>query len=210
MAICADRIAAYLRAGNEPEGDDPLVIAPTPDLEELSGSGTASIDLRLGTWFVRLRQARMSHIRLGQEAEQPQLAKMSYVPFGHEYYLHPGTFVLGITLEWIRLPKNMMAYVIGKSSWGRRGLIIATATGVHPGFVGCLTLELSNVGEIPIAIRPGTKVCQIFLHELDTTGSERVDPSQFVCSRKPRLGNVKLDDIALRLGKTSTGFRPQR
>jgi len=210
MTICADRIARYLKAGDQPEGNDPLVIAPTPNMEELSGSGAASIDLRLGTWFVRLRQARMSHIRLGQEAEQAQLAKMSYVPLGHEYYLHPGTFVLGITLEWIRLPRNMMAYVIGKSSWGRRGLIIATATGVHPGFIGCLTLELSNVGEVPIEISPGTKICQIFVHEVDTSGSERLDASQFVGSRKPKLGNVKLDDVALRLGKRSAGFRPQR
>jgi dCTP deaminase len=45
-----------------------------------------------------------------------------------------------VTLEWIRLPKNLAAYVTGKSSWGRRGLIPATATGVHPGFKGCLTL----------------------------------------------------------------------
>jgi len=104
-------------------------------------------------------------------------------------------------LEWIRLPKNLTAYVIGKSSWGRRGLIIATATGVHPGFKGCLTLEITNVGEIPIAIKPGTEICQIFIQEIHETGTDIVAKSQFVGSRKPRFGDIKLDDIARVLGE---------
>jgi dCTP deaminase len=83
---------------------------------------------------------------------------------------------------------------VGKSSWGRRGLIIATAIGVHPGFKGCLTLELTNVGEIPVAIKPGMAVCQLFLHEVREHGGEWVDQSQFVGMRKPRLGKISLDD----------------
>jgi len=206
MTLSADKIATYLKNAEKPRTRDPLVIAPTPDLNKLSGSGAASIDLRLGTWFARLQQARTSHIRVGEGIAQPQITKMSYVPFGREYYLHPGTFVLGITLEWIRLPVNLTASVIGKSSWGRRGLIIATATGVHPGFVGCLALELTNVGEIPIEIKPGMKICQIFIDEVTMTGSESVDRSQFVGSRKPMLGDVKLDDVAQKLAMRASGF----
>jgi dCTP deaminase len=205
MIICAGRIAEYLKAAERRDTPDPLVIAPTPDISALEGSGAASIDLRLGTWFVRLRQARMSHLQIEAGGAPPPLAKTSYVPFGGQYYLHPRTFVLGITLEWIRLPRNMTAYVIGKSSWGRRGLIIATATGVHPGFVGCLTLELTNVGETPIGIKPGMKICQIFIHEVDTTGSDLIDTSQFIGSRKPRLGDVQLDEVALKLARGATG-----
>ena len=107
--------------------------------------------------------------------------------------------MLGVTLEWVRFPTNLAAYVIGKSSWGRRGLIIATAAGVHPGFTGCLTLELSNVGEIPIAINPGIPICQLFLHK--TTQTDLVDKSTFVGLRQPALGKVELDEISRKLAK---------
>ena len=97
-------------------------------------------------------------------------------------------------------PIQLAGYVVGRSSCGRRGLIIATAAGVHPGFTGCLTLELSNVGEIPIAIKPGIPTCQLFLH---STGGQTdlVDESLFVGLRRPSLGKIKLDDVAKKLAK---------
>lgn len=200
MIFSSEVIAACLKEGDKPEKKDPLVISPQPNLKRLAESGSASVDLRLGTWFVTLRPVRKSHIQVEDSEIQWQLAKTHYVPFNKKYYLHPGTFILGITLEWIRLPIRLGAYVIGKSSWGRRGLIIATATGVHPGFKGCLTLELSNVGQVPIEIRPGMKICQIFIHEVQRKDSEYLDRTQFVGSRKPRLGEIHLDDIARKLG----------
>ena len=107
---------------------------------------------------------------------------------------------MGVTLEWIRLPNNLAGYVTARSSWGRRGLIIATATGVHPGFTGCLTLELSNVGEIPIAILPGMTVCQLFLHRVDTQ-SDTVDHSRLIGKRRPSLGKIELDEVARKLAE---------
>jgi len=104
-------------------------------------------------------------------------------------------------MEWIRLPANLAAYVIGRSSWGRHGLIIATATGVHPGFTGCLTLELSNVGEIPITIKPGTPICQIFIHQAESGDPKLVDRSSFIGRRKPTLGIIEIDKTADRLSK---------
>jgi dCTP deaminase len=61
---------------------------------------------------------------------------------------------------------DVLAYVIGRSSWGRLGLIIATATVIHPGFKGCITLELVNHGDIPIELYPGCFICQLVLHEV--------------------------------------------
>ena len=136
-----------------------------------------------------------------EEEAQSQLIKYHYVPFGDDFYLHPNTFVLGITLEWVFLPKNLSAYVIGKSSLGRRGLIIATATGVHPTFTGCLTLELTNVGEIPIAIKPGTKICQLFIHQVESIESDATGGSQHVGFRKPTLGNIDGDEFVDILSK---------
>jgi dCTP deaminase len=193
----ADRIADLLRDSASTE--DPLVITPSPNLEELRESGSASVDLRLGTWFVALRNARLTHLRPEQKAAEAQLTKSQYIPFGTDYFLHPGAFVLGATLEWMRLPTNLGGYVTAKSSWGRFGLIIATATGVHPGFDGCLTLELTNVGQLPIAIRPGMTVCQLFLHAVEHSGGAQVDKSRFAGNRKPRLGAIKMDAFAQKL-----------
>ena len=103
-------------------------------------------------------------------------------------------------MEWIRFPKKLAGYVVGKSSWGRRGLVIATAIGVHPGFSGCLTLEITNLGEMPIKIMPGMLICQLFLHDVDTD-SEAADRSPWVGKRRPTLGAVKPDRIAKKLAE---------
>lgn len=199
MILKSDRLAELLRKGNSGTDGDPLVIAPMlSELKELAASGSGSVDLRLGTWFMTLREARMGHLEIDKPDGQTKLTKSHFVRFGAEYFLHPQSFVLGATLEWIRVPMNLAAYVIGKSSWGRRGLIIATATGVHPGFKGCLTLELSNVGELPVAIKPGMEICQLFFHTVDTTDNA-VDKSTLGGLRRPTLGKVAEDLIAKRL-----------
>jgi len=123
--------------------------------------------------------------------------RQRYVRFGDKFFLHPQSFALAVTLEWVRFPKDLAGYVIGKSSWGRRGLIIATATGVHPGFTGCITLELTNVGDIPVVISPGAAICQLFLHTVD--GSDRNDQTRLAGNRKPVLGKVTLDALATAL-----------
>ena len=199
MVLKADRIAERLR--NLSGSDDPLVIKPQPDLQQLGDSGAASVDLRLGTWFVTLRQNRAAMLSMSEEDEQPKrgrLTRTQYVPFGEKYFLHPGQFVLGATMEWIRLPHDLAGYVVGKSSWGRRGLVIATAVGIHPGFSACLTLEITNLGQMPFAIAPGMPICQLFLHKTDST-SDRIDQSSFIGKRRPTLGTIHPDPIADRL-----------
>ena len=203
MILKSDYLSRLI-GGDTTQDDDPLVVTPSPDLKDLAASGAASIDLRLGTWFVSLRQARMTHLKVDEDdgEKTAQLTKKHYVPFGGNFVLHPRGFVLGVTLQWLRVPNNLSAYVVGKSSWGRRGLIIATATGVHPGFRGCLTLELSNVGEIPIVLKPGMEICQLFFH-LVKAETDEMDRSQFVGLRQPALGKIKVDDVARTLAKAT-------
>ena len=198
MLLKTDQIVQLLKAETQEDKKDPLVITPQPSLDELAKSGAASVDLRLGTWFLAMRQSRMSILDVAEietrETPETLLTRMHYVPFGERYVLHPHNFVLGVTLEWLRLPKNIAGYLVGRSSWGRRGLIIATAAGVHPGFAGCLTLELSNVGEIPIAIRPGLPICQLFLHQVSCKSTE-IDKSCFIGLRRPTLGKIERDKM---------------
>ena len=203
MILKAEQIANELEKAANP--NDPLIITPLPDLKELRESGAASVNIRLGCWFLACRQSRVEILDIykGNEAvpSEAKLVKTHYVPFGERFVLHPKAFVLGITLEWIRLPVNYAAYVVGRSSWGRYGLIIATATGVHPGFTGCLTLELSNVGEIPIIVKPGTAICQLFIHQVMAGNPKYTDRSSFIGRRKPTLGTIKLDKVAEKLEK---------
>jgi dCTP deaminase len=126
-----------------------------------------------------------------------KLSKQYFVPFGSEFVLHPNRFVLASTLEWIRLPSSCAAFVVGKSSLGRRGIIIETAAGVHPGFSGCLTLEIANIGEIPVKLVAGMMIGQLFVQGVE--GAASVTHSSLAGQRKPRLGQIKEDPILKKL-----------
>ncbi len=71
------------------------------------------------------------------------------------------------------MPIDMVGYVLGRSSWGRLGLLIATATVVHTGYTGIITLELTNLGDTPITLYPGTRVAQLALHKININERER-------------------------------------
>jgi dCTP deaminase len=193
MILKGSKLAKELQSNEA----DRLRITPPPDLSELKSRGAASIDLRLGRWFLTMRQARVALLHMGSEekGEDSTLGqtKEHFVPFGTSFILHPSKFVLGISLEWVKLPAHLAGYVTGKSSWARRGLIIETAAGIHPGFSGCIALEMTNIGEIPIEIVPGTEIGQLFLHNAD--GDKNVTKSQFGCQRKPKMGIIQEDEV---------------
>lgn len=202
MALGTSHVAEMLEEGHSQEAKDPLIIVPQPDLNKLRDHPQASIDLRLGTWFSQSRQSRTGVLTVGANDFIEPVT--TFVPFGKSFYLHPRAFVLAITLEWICLPGDVSAYVVGKSSWGRAGLIIATAIGVHPGYKGCLTLELSNLGDMPIEMRPGMAICQLFLHRVEVTGTSKADASVLGASRRPRFLPIPYDDVAKRLSESSS------
>ena len=95
-------------------------------------------------------------------APQPDLTELLQVADDEPFILHPGEFVLGQTLEWVELPDDLVARLEGKSSLGRLGLLIHSTAGyVDPGWKGNLTLELSNVANLPIALYFGMRIGQI-------------------------------------------------
>lgn len=143
-----------------------LVVTPMldPDVQV----GPATVDLRLGSDFLLARRADGSGIDPGTNDELAieRTQERATVPLGEQFWLHPQQFALGATLEFIRMPAHLGAYVVGRSSWGRIGLIVATAIMVQPGYHGALTLELVNDGETPIALYPGLRVAQLSVHRL--------------------------------------------
>ncbi len=199
MLDCLE-LSKRIRLGNRADASG-LSIVPQPDLAEIEASGEASVTLRLGRWLVALRQSSQPYFDVDTADDklraEARAAKSYFVPFGEEFVLHPGRFVLATTLEWLKFPAGLGGYVTGKSTWARRGLVIEAAAGIHPGFSGCLTLELANVGEVPIKIRPGMKICQIFVHVV--TNGTVLSGSPLSGRRRPFLGPPKVDQTFQKL-----------
>jgi len=154
--------------------EDRLIVEPLLDDEQV-GAGT--IDIRLGTEFLEVRrwaETGIDPLTLASEeaSHLAQAVEGVFVPLGEQFILHHGQFVLGASLEFIRLPWDISGQVLGRSSWGRLGLTVTTAVVVQPGFTGVLTLELSNNGSVPVHLYPGLRVAQLQLWAGETR-SER-------------------------------------
>ncbi len=127
----------------------------------------SSVDLRVGNGFRVFVNHRYSEI--DPRAPQADLTQLVEVGDEEPFMLHPGEFVLGSTLERVRLGIDVVARLEGKSSLGRLGLLIHSTAGfIDPGFEGHITLELSNVATLPIAIYPSMKIGQISFYQMTT------------------------------------------
>jgi dCTP deaminase len=127
----------------------------------------SSIDVRLDRYFRVFANHRYTHI---DPAEQQDDLTVPIEPNGDEpFILHPGEFVLGSTLEVISLGDDLASRLEGKSSLGRLGLLTHSTAGfIDPGFSGHVTLELSNVANLPIKLYPGMKIGQICVLQLSS------------------------------------------
>jgi dCTP deaminase len=120
----------------------------------------SSVDVRVDRFFRVFHNNRYPYIDV--KVEQEELTELVEVDGDHPFVLHPGEFVLGSTLERIRLSNDLVARLEGKSSLGRLGLLIHSTAGfIDPGWDGHVTLELSNVANLPITIYPEMKIGQI-------------------------------------------------
>jgi dCTP deaminase len=162
--ILSDReIRAALASGHiviEPVDDPEIQIQP------------ASVDLRLGNRFVIFRHAMKPFIDpVADDASD----YTEVIGIGDEeaFFLHPGEFVLGTTKERVKVPDDLVARVDGRSSIGRLAILVhATAGFIDPGFEGTVTLEFSNVGKMPVALRPNMRVCQISFERLSSPAEQ--------------------------------------
>jgi dCTP deaminase len=155
--VLSDRdIRAEIEAGR-------IVIDPfIPDAVQPS-----SVDLHLDRHFRVFRNSRYPYIDV--RADQPELTELVEIGGDEPFILHPGEFVLGSTFERVELPNDLVARLEGKSSLGRLGLLIHSTAGyVDPGWEGNLTLELSNVANLPITLYDGMKIGQISFQRLSS------------------------------------------
>src|SRR4051812_48293644 len=110
MILVGKKLASEVRRGNtgDPNG---IAIVPTPNLIEVENAGEASINLRLGRWFVTMRLSNETHVDAVYDPKNSvsKISKSYFVPFGEVFVLHPNRFVLASTLEWVRLPSTLAA-----------------------------------------------------------------------------------------------------
>ncbi len=128
----------------------------------------ASVDIRLGPKFHVTKIGKITHIDPLKSIDEVTFEIKKYLENYkilnkfEKFILHPNEFVLGSTLEYLKLPNDIGARIEGRSSWGRLGVLIHSTAGfIDPGFCGNITLELKNVSKIPIALYPGVRIGQI-------------------------------------------------
>ena len=125
----------------------------------------SSVDVRVDRFFRVFHNARYAFIDVKEPQEE--LTELVEIDGERPFILHPGEFVLGSTLERIALPDDLVARLEGKSSLGRLGLLIHSTAGfIDPGWDGHVTLELSNVANLPITIYHGMKIGQVSFMQL--------------------------------------------
>jgi dCTP deaminase len=125
----------------------------------------SSVDVRVDRFFRVFHNARYPYIDVKEPQED--LTELVEVDGDSPFILHPGEFVLASTLERVRLPDDLVARLEGKSSLGRLGLLIHSTAGfIDPGWDGHVTLELSNVANLPITIYYGMKIGQLSFVQL--------------------------------------------
>lgn len=127
----------------------------------------SSVDVRIDKYFRVFNNSKYTHI--DPKLEMPDLTTEVEVPDDEPFVLHPGEFVLAATLEKFTLPNDLAGRLEGKSSLGRLGLLTHSTAGfIDPGFSGHITLELSNVANLPITLWPGMKVGQMAMFKMSS------------------------------------------
>lgn len=151
--------------------EEMIVVRPRPDRKTQLGS--SSLDLRLGYHFRVFRHRAVPFVDPRNPATMERMTEEVTISVRHPFVIQPREFALASVLEWIELPDHISARIDGRSSLGRLGLVIhSTAGHIDAGFRGSITLELSNVGMMPILLYPKMRVCQL-VFELLTSPARR-------------------------------------
>lgn len=168
----------------------------TPLINPKKCLGTSSIDVRLGNQFIVMKRQSFPLLDISNPEKLinniGRYQEKVVVKFQQQFTLHPGQLVLGSTLEYVKIPSGLMCYMIGKSTWGRLGLIIATATKIDPGFTGCITLEIINEGEVPLVLYPGIPIAQLVFHRT-SENDESLYRGKYNCPIGPQFPMLKID-----------------
>lgn len=139
----------------------------------------SSMDLHLGNAFKMYEHSKFAILDPMRPETFQGNVRLVTVPDGEAFIVQPGEFVLGVTREAITVPDDLVVRVEGRSSLGRLGIIVHSTAGfVDPGFSGTITLEISNLNRMPIALYPGMRVCQLAFESMTS-------PADMPYNKKP-------------------------
>src|SRR5213593_4399652 len=159
MVLSDVDIKRYIAAGK---------IRITPDLPP-EQFGSCSVDFRLGNEFSVFEYSRHPYIDLKDRGSLQDIMRKVVVPNGEPFVLQPRDFVLAITEETLDLGNDVLGRLEGRSSLGRIGIIVHGTAGLFdPGWIGRATLELSNLGRMPVALYPGMRICSFTFEQLSS------------------------------------------
>ncbi|WEL23261.1 dCTP deaminase [Candidatus Nanohalovita haloferacivicina] len=169
MAILSDKDIKQLI-----KEENAVYVEKGPELDEELQVGPSSIDLRLGYDFTFPQTRKMKALDTKDMDDFSRKQEDMKATAEEGVVVHPGEFVLGTTLETVNIPNDMVARIEGRSSYARLGLIPHAAGGfVDAGFEGQITLEIQNLGNVPITIYPEDRICQM---AIETMTSEAENP----------------------------------
>ena len=180
--------AAIKKRIRSTEYKEKLIVTPLLAEEQI---GPSSVDVRLGSSIIIPKKTYVDQ----QDVTDHELAKLvekrrydkKRLKYQSKFMLHPNHLILGVTFEYISLPYDLCCQIMSRSSWGRLGLVVATAAAVQPGYKGCLTLELVNMSESPIALYPGLPVGQLVFTDVETSGEHPVYHGRYDCPTEAEL-----------------------
>lgn len=155
--------------------------------------GPASIDLKLSPVFKVFNTEKESLLDI-KKGLPKNFTKTYKLKKGERFVLHPGSFVLASTLEYIKVPDNMVVRVEGKSSLARMGILVHTAGFIDPGFEGTITLEISNQSNLAVAIYPDMYICQVAINLISTPAEVPYNlrkKSLYLKQKEPTEADVK-------------------
>lgn len=150
---------------------------PTDILTHVHAS---SMDLRLGHTFKLYEHSKSAVLDPQNPESFAANMRTITVEDGEPFIVQPGEFVLGVTMETVSIPEDLVARVEGRSSIGRLGIIIHSTAGfVDPGFEGTITLEISNLNRLPVALYPGMRVCQLAFEQMSSPAEQPYNKKPF-------------------------------
>lgn len=177
-----------------------IKIDPAPDLEKQLGS--VSVDFRLGNTFMVFEHSRFSYIDPRHPQSIGDAMRTIEVEDDEAFIMQPGDFALASTKESLELPNDLLGRLEGRSSIARLGITVhSTAAVFEPGWIGTATMELSNLGRMPVALYPGMRICAFSFQTVsspvitqyrDKKGNKyagQIDPRASQLSEENQAGN---------------------
>lgn len=169
-----------------------ITLKPKPNFTTQLGSCT--LDLQLGNIYRVFNHSKTPYIDPQNPDTLKNITEEIRVKDGEAFTLHPGEFILAMTKEYIEMPDDLTGRLEGRSSIGRLGVVVhSTAANIECGFRGHITLELANMGRIPVMLYPGMRICSLSFDELTSPAEVpyyKKKSAKYVGQKKPESSRI--------------------